>query len=213
MDLDLHIGSVLHLEQPGGKKTDVRLIGLVPGSSLLVTAPEGPEGHLTVLEGDRFAARVFAGGGVLAFTCSVQRCCIEPYHYLHLSYPETIESTSVRHAQRVRIHLRGTADADHEPGKEVPVALHDISTLGAMVWADVPLGEVGEAMVLRLPLEPDPQGAQQVAEVLCEIRNLHDDHGPPKRRWGYGVEFGSMSSATALALRAMVMREMGRDAV
>lgn len=210
MDLDLHIGSVLHLDLPGGKKSDVRLMGLVPGSSLLVTAPEGPEGHLPVTEGDHLAVRVFAGGGVLAFSCSVRRCCIEPYHYLHLSYPETMESTPVRHAQRARVHLRGSAETDQAPGREVPVTLHDLSTLGALVWASVPLGEVGEAMVLRLPLEPSPMGPQ-IAEVVCEIRNLHEDHGPPKRRWGYGVEFSSMSSATALALRTLLMQEMARD--
>jgi len=212
MDLDLHIGSPMHLELPDGRKSEVRLMGLVPGRSLLVTAPEGPEGHLTMTEGDRLAVRAYAGGGVLAFTCNVQRSCIKPFHYLHLSYPETIESTSSRNAQRARVHLLGTAEADQAPGREVPVTMLDVSPLGAMIWADLPLGNVGESMILRLPLEADPPGTQQVAEVLCEIRHLQDDHGPPKRRWGYGVEFGSMSSATALALRTLLMREMARHA-
>lgn len=209
MDLDLHIGSVLHLELPGGEKSAVRLIGLVPGSSLLVTAPESGARLLPVAEGDALSARVYAGEDVLAFTSTVQRCCPSPYPYLHLSYPDSTATTPMRHARRARVHLLGTAESDAAPGKEVPITLHDLSTLGAMVWADVPLGEVGQSMILRLPLEPDPMGTQ-FAELVGEIRNTHDDHGPPHRRWGYGVEFSSMSSATALALRTLVMKELGR---
>jgi hypothetical protein len=204
MDLDLHIGSVLHLEGAAGAKSAVRLIGMVPGSSLLVTMPEG-----AVAEGDDFAVRVSTSDDVLTFRSTVQRASAHPYPYLHLSYPDAVESMPARHAQRARVWLNGSAETDQAPGRQVPVSVHDLSTLGAMVWSDVPIGAVGESMILRLPLEHEPVGGQ-VAELVCEIRNQHEDHGPPIRRWGYGVEFASMSSATALALRSLVMSALGK---
>lgn len=209
MDLDLHIGSALHLELPAGDKAVVRLIGLVPGRTLIVTAPESGARLLPVSIGDVLGVRVYAGAEALAFHTPVAHVTAQPFAYIHLRYPQAIESTPLRHAQRARIHLSGTAESDRAPARELPVSLHDLSTLGAMVWSALPLGEVGESIVLRLPLEPGPMGAQ-AAELLCEIRNIHEGHDPGHRRWGYGVEFSSMSSATALALRALVMRELSR---
>ena len=211
MDLELHIGNVLHLEiPPGGTRTTVRLIGLVPGNSLLVTAPEVAGQPLALAEGAQVSARVFAGEDVLAFNSTVQRVCYLPYPYVHLGYPDAMEATPMRHARRARVHLSGTAESDAAPGREQPVTVHDISNLGAMVWCNVPLGAVGDSVALRLPLEPDPLGAH-FAEVLCEIRNVHEDQQSAHRRWGYGVEFSTMSSETALALRTLVMRELARQ--
>lgn len=211
MDLDLHIGSALHLELPGGEKAVVRLIGLVPGRSLIVTAPESGARLLPLAVGDRVSARVYAGADALAFQSAVAYVTAQPFAYVHLRYPAAIESTPLRHAQRARVHLAGTVQSDRVPGRELPVSLHDLSTLGAMLWSEVPLGEVGEALLLRVPLEADAMGVAP-AELVAEIRNLHESHDAAHRRWGYGVEFASMSSATALALRALVMRELDRSA-
>jgi hypothetical protein len=209
MDLELQIGDVLHLELPhDGGTARVRLMGLVPGRSLLVTAPEVKGRLLPVAEDDVVAARAFSGDEQLSFSCMVQRCCTTPYPYLHLSFPASFDVNPRRHAPRARVHLTGTAEADASPGKEVAITLHDISNLGARVWSTVPLGAVGEGMLLRLPLEPHAL-TENFAELLCEIRNVQEDFDSMPRRWGYGVEFVSVSSADALALRALVLRKLG----
>ena len=211
VDIGVHIGDVIHLESTSGDvRFRVRLIGLVPGRSLIVTAPESSGQLVAVPEGLKFAARVFADDEAVGFSCVVERTCTQPYPYLHLSYPQALEATPTRQARRARVHLTGTAESDQDPGRSVAVSLHDISTTGALLWSDTQLGKVGEALVLRVPVETDQLGDQS-AELLCEIRNVYEEPDHGTARWRYGVEFTSMSSATALALRALVYRRLSRS--
>jgi hypothetical protein len=208
LDLDLNIGDVLHLELLQAKKrVRVRMIGLVPGRSLVVTAPEPAIDSGDLGAGTQLSVRVFTGPEVLAFACEVQCHYEQPFPHLHLTYPHALEQTLMRQARRARVHLPATAEPDSAPGTRVVVSLHDISTLGAQVWSAAPLGEVGEAMMLRLPMEPEPDSPQPV-ELVCEIRNVKKDTDVDVRRWRYGVEFATMSSATSLAVRTLVMRQL-----
>lgn len=190
----------------------VRLIGYLPGNSVIVTTPRVDRKIMLVREGQIFVTRLLAGNTVYGFTASVLRACTRPYPYLHLSYPVSLESIVVRQAQRIPIRLI-VAVTNEEPaksaGKPQAATVVDMSTGGALVNASESLGVVGDIITIAARFEV--AGEEQYLDLSARIRNVErcpvkDD--PTRSDYQHGVEFQLLEDSAKLALHRFVYENL-----
>lgn len=207
MDLGLQIGDILQLSPVRGEgRYRVRLIGLSPKRSLLVTAPEVKRERVEVKEGQEFTVRAYAQDEALAFTTRVERVCLRPYAYLHLSYPTATERATARQSQRARVRLDGIVRQE-DGGPSEKVSLGDLSREGAMLWCNAELGKVGDNLDLWLDFQ---QMGVPPIELPFEIRNVHEQPADRDARWRFGIEFTLLTDAAAAALRTYINKKLGK---
>ncbi|HUR40204.1 MAG TPA: flagellar brake protein [Verrucomicrobiae bacterium] len=204
-DLDLQVGESLQvqfLDDDTRGQFYVKVIGFLPERSLLVTTPEREGRPLHVSEGRAVLARSYSGAEARGFTCTVLRSSLQPYAYLHLSYPQKLENMAERQANRVRsalaVSVRGTADA-----AEVPAVIRDVSNTGAQLLAGTSVGKAGDRIVIRARFPLDVVG-DQGADLPALIRNVQDEQQVKGSLWRYkcGVEFEPLDTQATLVLRA-----------
>lgn len=207
-DLGLGIGEALQvqfLDDDNHAQYYVRVIGLVPERSLLVTTPEVGGGPMPVGAGRAVLARLYAGDEARGFTATVLRACTQPYAYLHLSYPAKIEPMTERQASRVRSALAVTVRARANDGAErdTPAVVRDISITGAQVLAGGPVGRAGDRILIRARLPLDGVGDQPV-DLPALIRNAQEETQGAGSLWRFrcGVEFEPLDTQATLVLRA-----------
>jgi c-di-GMP-binding flagellar brake protein YcgR len=218
--LHLEIGEIVQLQlmAPGvTERYPVKVIGCLPGHSIIVTTPEHKGKVILVREGQRFAVRMLTGSSVYGFVSSVLRSTTQPYPYLHLSYPTAIESTVVRNAPREPIQIEALVRNTKEPRDDAhrfPAQLVDLSSTGACLAVSSPVAEVGDMLELQMRLK-----VYQVEEdlaIAADVRNLSG----PKRGKGddnelsyrYGVEFRTLNAYQKLLIYSFVLEQtLNRD--
>jgi len=198
--LNIMVGSSLQLlPEAGGGSLPVTLIGYLEGHSVLVSHPTADDGQLQPLvAGDRVEMRFESGDSLFSFESRVERVCEQPFPYLHLSYPEGIQSSSTRRAMRVPVNDMAMMLVMEDAGRKLSVALADISLAGARLVSTSRLGDVGDRFSIEIP-HHGHQGNERVI-LPCEIRYVRDEisANSGKRVHHHGVEF------TGLSKRALV---------
>jgi c-di-GMP-binding flagellar brake protein YcgR len=183
----------------------VKVIGFLPDRSVLVTTPDKDGKPLHVREGRGVLARSYSGHEARGFTCTVLRSCLQPYAYLHLSYPTKVEAMVERQASRVRsalaIHVRTVGG--ELAGRDIPAVIRDVSGTGAQLLASGPVGKSGDKVIIRARLPLDVIGDQAV-DLPCLIRNVQEEADVKGSLWRYrcGVEFEPLDTQSTLILRA-----------
>jgi hypothetical protein len=193
--LDLPVGTALHIQATvpeNSPRFAVRLIGFLPGASLVITAPMVDGRVQIVREGQRFNVRVLEGARVLGFVAQVLVVGLKPYAHLHLEYPAKFEQIVVRNASRVvtdlPVDVRNTNDTD-DPDVFHRANIVDLSETGARLATAEPLGLVGERLHLKLSLTVG--GADESLGLIGEIRSVARHHD------------GALGVHTGLAFRAL----------
>lgn len=207
-DLDLQVGESLQVQFMDDETRGqfyVKVVGFLPERSVLVTTPEKDGRPLAVREGRAVLARSYSGSEARGFTCTVLRACVQPYAYLHLSYPNKLETMAERQASRVRSALAVSVRpaAGDNAGRDVPAVIRDVSTTGAQLLASAAVGRSGDRVVIRARLPLDVVGDQAV-DLPALIRNVQDETQVPGSLWHYkcGVEFEPLDTQSTLVLRA-----------
>ncbi|MEJ1298851.1 MAG: flagellar brake protein [Candidatus Sedimenticola sp. (ex Thyasira tokunagai)] len=212
--LNLQVGSILQLQRVSSDNEDrysVVLIGYLSGKSLLVTSPIIDGKVLFMKEGHRFAVRLIKGNHIYGFVSTVIMTTLKPYPYLHLSYPEEVESTTVRNAQRVQTNISGfvhnsrTLDTD---ANWQPVLLKDLSMTGARVESIDPLGKPNERMEVRFHMKVC--GAEESLELKADVcsRNLKSAPDDPEdSRYTTGIRFIDLDRAQEIMLSSFVLEQ------
>ena len=187
-----------------------RVIGQIPGVSVLVTTPVQNGTVLLVRPGQVFVVRCFTKDRALAFTSRVLKANTQPYPYLHLSYPEEHEQVLLRSARRVSVSLEAqvqrTGDGGSHWGTPQTVQVSDVSATGAMLDSMQSLGVVGERLRLSLHF-PIERMAEQSAVVEGIVRALYAE-GRAAGSYRYGLEFVDLEPVQELALRAYVYEQL-----
>jgi c-di-GMP-binding flagellar brake protein YcgR len=211
-DLDLQIGDNLQIQflQDDGRRVrpTVRVIGMLPEASILVTAPAQNGKIMLVREGQVFVVRCFSRDLASAFTSRVVRVCTHPYPYLHLSYPERREQVIVRNARRVTVLLAATVAREKDATWSVPIAstVSDISTNGAMLETTEALGPSGTRLKINFQLPID--GMQEQALIIEGVIRTIYEEGATNDRFRYGLEFLPPDPQSQLTLRAFVYEQL-----
>jgi c-di-GMP-binding flagellar brake protein YcgR len=212
-DLDLKIGDTFQIQflQDDGRRVrpTVHVIGMLPGASILVTAPTQNGKMILVREGQVFVVRCFSRDMASAFTSRVVRVCTHPYPYVHLSYPEQREEVVVRHARRVTVQLSATVYREREGNTwsiPIPAIVSDMSITGSQLETSENLGRIGTKLRVRFSL-PIEGVDEQPLSVDAVLRTVYDD-GTSSDRFRYGVEFNPSDDLSRLKLRAFVYEQL-----
>lgn len=202
-DLKLQVGERIELQRtPAGlnPRLFTRVVGYVPGESLLVRTPLENNLPADLREGDKVFVRAFSGTRAFGFTSTVQRLCVAPFLYMHLAIPDEVQYVDIRHDQRLPVKLLAEARAAGSDWQ--PVLMLDLAEGGSLVESMHVLGETGAEIELRFsfPLEHLAQ------EVTLTVAGKLHPAGTPQldvgvQAYRYGVEFGELSGNDAVLLQ------------
>jgi c-di-GMP-binding flagellar brake protein YcgR len=166
------------------------LIGWVKDEYMIVKVPFENNAPIALNDGDKLTIRVFSGVNVCSFSSVVQRVFPRPLFYAHLSFPVSIQGTSLRAAMRVKVDI--PAQVTTASGTSTSVFLVNLSVSGALIESPKQLAE-GEAQVgLSFYLIAQPGNRQVRVNPNATIRNINivkPAAGDKPEVFTYGVQF------------------------
>lgn len=213
-NLNLKVGSILQLQRTASADTErysVALIGYLPGKSLLVTSPMRAGKVLFMKEGHRFAVRLLRGNHVHGFISTVIMTAVKPYPHLHLSYPDKIESITVRNARRVDTNISGLVHNCRDPDSDEywqPVLMKDLSMTGARLESIDPLGKPAEQVEISFQMKVC--GAEEKLKLkadICSRKLKGDPNDPEDSRYATGVRFIELDRPKEIMLNSFVLEQ------
>ncbi len=166
--------------------------------------PADTAGIYAANEGDALTLRAFDGDRAIAFNSTVLRSCVQPYQYLHLSYPQRLEQVVVRHSRRLNVE-RDSLLLDG--AQEVPVRVLNLSMTGALLAGPVGAATLGATVGLKTTLPFKGLGDQPL-NLDATVRNIKDEVEGVQTRSLYGVAFNDLPVAMDIVLRAFVFERL-----
>ena len=109
------------------------LIGYIKDEYIIVKTPVENGLPISLDVGEKLTIRVFAGMNVCSFACTVLRIFARPMNYLHLSFPTTIQGTSLRASMRVKVNLAAQVTGAAPDAQPIACSLVNISVTGVLV--------------------------------------------------------------------------------
>lgn len=218
-ELALEVGDHLQIQFTGDDETrySSRVIGYLPGQSLVVTTPK-VDGHvMPVSEGKEAIVRLMSGNTIVGFTVKVIMVSVRPYPHLHLSFPQDVQAVTVRKALRVTLNMTASVRACLTDSAEVDLAqepqavtIQDMSTSGALLIADKRLVEEGQHIAIALRLDV----ADSTEDILLPaiVRNIRTERGKKvgQRYFHHGVELRVADRAQSVLVHAFVYQRIAR---
>jgi c-di-GMP-binding flagellar brake protein YcgR len=165
------------------------LIGYVKDDYLIVKVPLENGTPVGLVEGERITIRVFSGMNVCSFACTVQRVFDRPLLYVHLSFPDTIQGTSLRTAMRVKVDI----PAQILPPRDAPAvdcSLTNVSVSGARIESRFRLPENSDHITLEFGLASPLGDGEMRVRTQAAVRNVNalpKENG--RELFAYGVQF------------------------
>ncbi|MDJ0806562.1 MAG: flagellar brake protein [Gammaproteobacteria bacterium] len=213
----LLIGDVLQLQHaPPSENPEryaVKLVGYVPGQSLVITTPGKQGKAILVREGHAFTVRLLQGSNIFGFVAKVLAVFSKPYPHLHLSYPEEVASAVVRNAPRVPTRLRAQVSNLSVPEAQrhrLSLDLNDLSSTGCQLVSDTALGAVEATLQISLTLEVC--GSNDQLQVLGAIRNIRESTAEGKQKsYIHGIQFKGLNRFHQLLLCAYVLGQIAKE--
>lgn len=172
-DLDVPLGAFVQLEfvAPPTRHM-VKVLGAIPGRSLIVSCPMSKGRNLFVREGIPTNARLMLGTSVCAFSSKIAKSYLEPAAHLHLAYPEYVETSVVRDTVRVETRLICSlepTELENTIPKVTSGIIVDLSVGGAKLISKEDIGAVNQSM--RVTMKVTIGGYSCLLKVTCEIRS------------------------------------------
>lgn len=219
--LNLTMGTVLQVQATvpdNAPRYSVRLVGALPGASLVVTTPTVNGKVQIVREGQRFTVRVLKGERVMGFVAQVIYAALKPYPHLHLEYPSEIEQIVVRNASRanaeIPVQVRNMDQASGDAGF-IDATLIDLSETGTKIAALQALGQRGELLHLKFSLLIS--GASEELGLLGDIKNVSEHIGKSAVDkpviFHTGLQFRTLSRFQQVLLHAWVTNRFLKEAL
>lgn len=188
------------------QRHSVKLIGLVEGKSILITALMNGNAVLPLREGQKLLLRTFFGNSVYIFSALILRCPLTPYPYIHLTYPGFAREKQVRRATRVSTSIIATVDNLASPANQgQPCRIADLSINGAMLAAKRPFAAQGDPLNINFRVKLDE--IDEYVSIAAQVRSVT----PPDEANGetrYGVSFAPLDSATRLLVENYIYRQL-----
>jgi c-di-GMP-binding flagellar brake protein YcgR len=170
------------------------LIGWLKDEYLIVKIPMNNGVPIPLVEGERLTMRVFSGIHVCSFACTVERVFGRPLLYAHISFPRSIQGTSLRTAMRVKVDL----PAHIIPvGSAVPAAeclVTNLSVNGARIESQKSLPQDEDEFDLEFTLLAPPNNQEIRVRTRATVRNISSLSGGADQGEGfaYGVQFAHL---------------------
>jgi c-di-GMP-binding flagellar brake protein YcgR len=166
------------------------LIGYVRDEYLIVKLPMENGVPVGLVEGERVTIRVFSGVNVCSFACTVERVFERPLYYVHLSFPDAIQGTSLRTAMRVKVDIPAQVVPPHPDMHAVDCSLTNISVNGARIESRGSLAETGGEITLEFGLNSPLGDGEMRVRARAAVRNVNTVRREDGAEMlAYGVQF------------------------
>lgn len=206
--LNLNVDDPLIIEFPHikpGQRYRCKLLGYNIGQSIMITSPRDGSDAPLLRENDLCTVRYMDGINACAFKSRVRRNCIEPYPYVHLYFPHSIEAVQLRQAQRFSVKFDANVHA--AGGESVPVCVSDICTQGVGFFAPRAIAEPGESIVIDIDLGDDSSRIISLRAEICNAKQARseggDDHG-----YRYGAKLLMADADSQLKISELIFRHL-----
>jgi c-di-GMP-binding flagellar brake protein YcgR len=190
----------------------VKVIGYEPNVSLLVSTPRANGLPVLLRDGQLVTVRLLTGNTVYGFESQILRICRIPFSYLHLSYPRTFESMVVRKAQRASANIIASVENSNratDSSEPFSAKISDLSVAGAMLDASMPMGEVGDAIMIRAKVQvAGMEKYLALAAVVRAVRVREASEPTGKALYHHGVEFQMLDPDDQLVLHGFVYEQI-----
>jgi c-di-GMP-binding flagellar brake protein YcgR len=187
------------------ERYQVRMVGLFAPISLLVTAPTVQGKLVFVKEGQQFLVRGFVGKDAVAYKTRVLKSNLAPFPYLHLAYPESVQSMRIRASARVPVDL---VTAIATPVGQAAARLVDLSVGGARLVSPRAFAEKGHEV--KISFRINPSGMEVYLTLNAVVRAVHREESA-QNQTATGVEFVGLTDQERLYLTNMVYQNLLKD--
>ncbi|NLQ18808.1 flagellar brake protein [Marinomonas sp. M1K-6] len=172
-DLDVPMGTSVQLEfiSPPGRHM-VKVLGNIPGRSLMLSTPKLNGKNILVREGQVVNVRLMLSTHVCAFSSKVAKSYLEPAAHIHIAYPSYVETSEVRQAVRVETRLISNLEPDDSAvsiGASSSAIIIDLSLGGAKLISKEDFASVNQTMRLVCNVKIGPYS--HILKLNCEIRS------------------------------------------
>jgi c-di-GMP-binding flagellar brake protein YcgR len=198
-------GEFLHLQtlsETNPKRYQVSIIGAHAPQSVLVSAPMIMGKLLFIKEGKQLLVRGFVGKDAFAYRANVIKSALTPYPYLHLSYPESVQSMRIRKSVRVAVEIVAAVST---PTTDMAARIVDLSSGGARLSANQKLGEDGAEITLKFRVYAGDQDVYLT--IQAAIRSGMPDDSQPGM-FNTGVEFINLEGQQRLCLENQIYQRL-----
>ena len=201
-------GDLVQLQLLSGTSTEryqVSVIGAHAPHSVLVSAPVVAGKLVFIKEGKQILVRGFVGNDAVAYRTQVIKSLLSPYPYLHLSYPENVQSMRIRNSARVPVEL---VAAVATATTEMAARIVDLSCGGARLSSQQALGTEGDEVVIKFRIYSGDQ------DVYLNIKAIIRSCVPDEVSVGLftsGIQFINLENQQRLYLENQVYQRMIDD--
>lgn len=203
-------GDHVQLQSLHGNSTEryqVRMVGFHAPISLMVTAPMLHGRLVFIKEGHQFLVRGFVGRDAVAYRTRVLKSQLTPFPYLHLAYPETVQSMRIRSSARVGVDLVASVTS---PAGTDSARIVNLSVGGARMLSRRVVAQNDDE--IKLAFRINPAGLDVYLTLRGRVRAVQQDESRPEVV-ATGVEFHSLSEQERLYLTNMVYQNLLKDTV
>jgi hypothetical protein len=213
-DLKLTYGYPLQLQvnnsagQP--ERFSCRLIGCMPGRSILLSVPRASGKLLRFRAGQKMVVRMMVDNGIGLFASVVETQTAEPYPILHVNYPEQVSFKGIRGATRVNVDLPIQVKNLSVINEEVMKGtIADISISGARMELLEPVGEIGDKIRISARVTILNMVRELMVDAIIRSRLERSTQEADKNLPAvYGVEFTEEDEEKRLLLCAYVFGQI-----
>lgn len=188
----------------------VRVIGTMKPRSVLVTAPMVDGKLIFIRDGQTFLIRAFSGLNVCAFKAKVLKAQLQPFPYLHLSYPDNVQAMRIRKAMRAPANII-VAVHESEDGRQTGAGkMVDISVGGAKLLASAMLGRKDQTLWLSFKVKlGDMEEYVKTPAIIRSLGEEEDEQGKPMK--AFGIQFGELTQAQRLIIMNLVYQHLLKE--
>lgn len=187
------------------ERYQVKMLGFHAPVSIMVTSPTAQGKLVFIKEGQQFLVRGFVGKDAVAYKTRVLKSNLSPFPYLHLAYPESVQSMRIRGSARVPVELVTAVVAPRGKGAAKIV---DLSWGGARMVSPQAVADKDDDVTLSFRI--NPSGLDVYLNIKGKVRAVSKDENN-KGMVATGVEFVDLNEQDRLYLTNMVYQNLLKD--
>jgi c-di-GMP-binding flagellar brake protein YcgR len=191
------------------------LIGWVKDEYMIVKHPMDNGAPIALVEGERVTMRVFSGIHVCSFACTVERVFGRPLLYVHISFPRSIQGTSLRTAMRVKVDIPARIAPASGTVPPVECLVTNLSVNGARLESQKSLPQDEDEFDLEFTLQAPPHNQEVRVRARAAVRNisaLSTGAGAEQAEgFAYGVQFTTLNPAHYTLLQNLTYEALLAD--
>jgi c-di-GMP-binding flagellar brake protein YcgR len=188
------------------------LIGYAKDEYIILKIPMENGAPIALAEGERLTIRVFSGVKVCSFACTVERIFPRPLFYVHVSFPKSVQGTSLRTAMRVKVDLPAHLAGNGTHGRPLPCTILNLSVSGALVVSPSRLPADEEQIALQFTLKAPPDDQEVPISARAAIRNVNISKAADgSDLYTYGMQFINLDPGHYTLLQNMTYEALLAD--